>query len=75
MITVLRAGGLRFVIYLNDHEPAHLHVYGDGEARIDIVTLRVLSVRGMSQRDVSRALVTTAEKRDYFLQYWTDIHG
>lgn len=31
MITVLRAAGLRFVIYLNDHEPAHLHVYGDGK--------------------------------------------
>ncbi|ODT79730.1 MAG: hypothetical protein ABS76_19365 [Pelagibacterium sp. SCN 64-44] len=75
MVTVFRTGGLRFVIYLNDHEPAHLHVYGDGEARIDIMTLRVLSVRGMSQRDVSRALGTIAEKRDYFLQCWTDIHG
>ena len=26
MVTVLRAHGLRVVIYVNDHEPAHVHV-------------------------------------------------
>lgn len=75
MITVFRAGGLRFVIYLNDHEPAHLHVYGDGEARIDIRTLRVLSVRGMSRSEVARALAVIRERQDDFLKRWIDIHG
>lgn len=28
MITLLHVAGMRFVIYLNDHEPAHIHVYG-----------------------------------------------
>lgn len=33
MPTVLRLGGLRVVIYPNDHRPAHVHVKGaDGEA-------------------------------------------
>ena len=32
MPTVLRIGGLRVVIYPNDHRPAHVHVIGDGEA-------------------------------------------
>ena len=33
MPTVLRIGGLRVVIYPNDHRPAHVHVKGaDGEA-------------------------------------------
>lgn len=33
MPTVLRIGGLRVVIYPNDHRPAHVHVLGaDGEA-------------------------------------------
>lgn len=72
---MFRADGMRFVIYLNDHEPAHLHVYGDGEARIDITTLRVMSVRGMGHRDVARALATATEHRSYFLQRWTEIHG
>ncbi|QQR37908.1 DUF4160 domain-containing protein [Devosia rhizoryzae] len=62
MVTVLREGGLRYVIYLNDHEPAHLHVYGDGEVKIDIATLKILSVRSMSRRDVSRALVIVAAR-------------
>lgn len=39
MITLRRAAGMRFVIYANDHEPAHLHVYGDGEARISILQI------------------------------------
>ncbi|HEX7328758.1 MAG TPA: DUF4160 domain-containing protein [Casimicrobiaceae bacterium] len=33
MATVLRFGGLRVVIYPNDHRPAHVHVIGPtGEA-------------------------------------------
>jgi hypothetical protein len=30
MPTVLRVDGLRFVIYPNDHRPAHIHVIGGG---------------------------------------------
>jgi hypothetical protein len=30
MPTVLRFGGLRVVIYPNDHRPAHVHVIGRG---------------------------------------------
>ena len=36
MVTVLRAQGLRVVIFLNDHHPAHVHVFGDGEAKINL---------------------------------------
>ena len=32
MPTVLRIGGLRVVIYSEDHRPAHVHVVGEGEA-------------------------------------------
>ena len=37
MIVVHRAGGFRFVIYTSDHEPAHVHVIGDGHAKINLV--------------------------------------
>jgi hypothetical protein len=30
MPTVLRIGKLRFVIYPNDHRPAHVHIIGNG---------------------------------------------
>ena len=36
MVSVLRADGLRVVIFVNDHRPAHVHVFGDGEAKIDL---------------------------------------
>jgi hypothetical protein len=75
MITLLRIAGLRFVIYTNDHEPAHLHVYGDGEARINILEVAVISNRGMSRRDLVRALNVVLEYREMFLEKWHDIHG
>ena len=75
MITLLLIAGLRFVIYTNDHEPAHLHVYGDGEARIDIVGVKVISNRGMSKHDLIRALHIVLEHREMFLEKWHEIHG
>jgi hypothetical protein len=37
MPTVLRIAGLRFVIWPNDHAPAHVHVFStDGEAKIGL---------------------------------------
>ena len=37
MATVLSRNGLRFVIYPNDHRPAHIHVIGRGaEAVFDL---------------------------------------
>lgn len=74
MITLLRASGMRFVIYTDDHEPAHLHVYGDGEARINISLVTVISNRGMSKRDLTRALNIVLEYREMFLGNWRDIH-
>ena len=75
MVTVLRQHGMRFVIYTADHEPAHVHVFGDGEARIDIVDLAVLSQDGMSDRDVRRAVTLVEENRELFLDTWKKYHG
>lgn len=59
---------MRFVIYSDDREPAHVHVFGDGEARIDIVTMTVMTQGRMSDRDVRRAMDVIAENRAYFLE-------
>ena len=75
MITVLRAAGLRFIIYTDDHEPAHVHVYGDGEARINIERMDVISNRGMNKRDLARALGIVMDNRALFLEKWSEIHG
>ena len=75
MVTVLRQHGLRFVVYTADHEPPHVHVYGDGEARIDIETLKVLTQGGMSDRDVRRAAEIIEANRQLFLETWRKYHG
>jgi hypothetical protein len=66
---------MRFVIYTADHEPPHVHVYGDGEARIDIVTLKVITQGGMSDRDVRRAAEEIGARQALFMDMWTRYHG
>ena len=73
MVTVLREAGMRFVIYLDDH--VHVHVYGDGEARIDIIGITAMSNRGMTKRDLAGALAIVHRDRDLFLAKWREIHG
>jgi hypothetical protein len=76
MITVLRSGGLRFVIYLDDHEPAHVHVIGDGEAKINLVgEPDLVWNRGLSRGDLRHAMQAIATHREALLGKWSDIHG
>jgi len=69
MMTVLRAHGPWVVIYLDDHEPVHVHVFGDGQVKIDLVGTRgspvLVSADGMkaTRSGVRRRLsptITTA---------------
>lgn len=79
MVTVLRADGLRVVIYTNDHMPAHVHVFGDGEAKIDLAgpggTPVLLWADGMSRGEVRRAVRLVTEQQAFLRQRWEDIHG
>ena len=75
MVTVLREAGMRFIIYTDDHEPAHVHVYGDGEARIDILRMILTSNRGMTKPDLARALAIVQRERELLLAKWREIHG
>lgn len=59
MVTVLRAQGLRVVIFTNDHPPAHVHVFGDGQAKIDLLgpdgAPDLVCAEGMTRSEVRRA--------------------
>jgi hypothetical protein len=79
MVTVLRSGGLRVVIYLDDHEPAHVHVLANGEAKIDLgigsdEPALIWSV-GFSNADVRRAYRLVREHRDALIAKWRELHG
>ena len=79
MVTVLRAQGLRVVIYVNDHDPAHVHVFGDGEAKINLLSDGgspvLIWADGMSRGEVRRALRIVTEEQAALLARWEEIHG
>ncbi len=79
MVTIHRAQGLRIVIYLDDHEPAHVHVFGDGQAKIDLVGAagrpELVWADGMTRAEVRRAMKLVIEHHDSFLAEWRRIHG
>ena len=79
MVTVLRAGGFRVVIFTNDHAPAHVHVFGDGEVKIDLQGPRgmpeLLWADRMTRADVRRAMRVVAERQQYLLARWEEIRG
>jgi hypothetical protein len=79
MVTVVRVDGLRVVIYVNDHQPAHVHVFGSGEAKINLlgadgVPLLVWA-DAMTHGEVRRAMRVVVGHQAFLLQRWEDIHG
>ena len=67
---------MRFVIYTDDHEPAHVHVYYDGgEARIDINRVVAISNRGLNKRDLARSVAIVLDNRRLLLERWEKLHG
>jgi hypothetical protein len=79
MITVVRAYGLSVVIYRYDHEPPHVHVIGDGIAKILLGAPdgepSIEYTKGMNDAEKRRALRAVRESRVELLAHWERIHG
>jgi len=79
MPTIHREHGLRFAIYTDDHEPAHVHAIGEGEAKIAIRGAdglpELVHVVKMKRSDRRRAMDVVLERQDEFLARWAKIHG
>jgi Domain of unknown function (DUF4160) len=79
MVTVLRAQGLSFVVFVDDHEAAHVAVFGDGQAKIDLSGPdngpALVWVDGVKRGDVRRVLKIVAAHREALLMRWREIHG
>ena len=79
MVTIYRGYGLQVVIFVDDHEPAHVHVFGDGHAKINLVgpggEPQLVWADGMKRGDVRRAMRIVTERQASFLTRWRDIHG
>jgi Domain of unknown function (DUF4160) len=78
MVTVLRARGLRVVIFINDHRPAHVHVFSDGEAKINLSgpdnTPELVWADNMSRGEVRRAMRLVIEHQVPLLARWRELH-
>jgi hypothetical protein len=78
MVTVLRALGLRVVIFSNDHPPAHVHVFDDGQAKINLLGAdcapELVWADAMSRGDVRRAMRIVTEQQAFLLARWKEIH-
>lgn len=79
MVTVHRAFGFRYVIFVNDHGPPHVHVAGHGgEARITLAGPGGLSLdwsAGIDAGDLRRLMQEALRERPRLMAEWERIHG
>ncbi|MBQ8866221.1 MAG: DUF4160 domain-containing protein [Bacteroidaceae bacterium] len=77
MPTILVLFGLKFRIYVRDHEPVHVHVLSnDGEAKFKVGDEIVLmNNKGMKPKDVKLAESIIEENKDIILTAWIKIYG
>ncbi len=79
MVVVHRAYGFRFVIYTLDHEPAHVHITGSGQAKINLIGAggepEIVASVGIKRSDMRRLFAEVTKRRDALLREWERIHG
>lgn len=80
MPTVMRIGGLRVVIYPNDHRPPHVHVIGAGSEAVFILgcpdgppTLR--GSHGFTTAELNRIASALQASLAALCSEWELIHG
>ena len=71
-----RAHGCRYVIFTNDHDPPHVHVFGPGaEAKVSLDPVGLDWTAGFKKGDLRRILNEVQDQRDLLLEKWNEIHG
>lgn len=77
MPTIFNEAGFRFMIYVHDHAPAHVHVLGHGGAvELLIEPLSLRAVRGALTNAQVRTVLQIARRRNAeLLQAWRMHHG
>lgn len=77
MPTILRVKGYRFIIFTNDHPPAHVHVQqAEGGAKITLQPLiEVVEHYQLNQRQLREILDIVEQNLDFLLEKWQEIQG
>jgi len=67
---------MRFFFYSNEHLPIHVYVKnGDGEAKFEVENIRMISNRGMKNKDLKLAEAIIWENQDIIISKWKNYHG
>jgi hypothetical protein len=75
MARVYDRDGFQVQIWLNDHPPAHVHVYrAEGLAIVNLLTLTIRAAYDMKPADLRRAVAIVEANRSHFLRKWKEIH-
>ncbi|MDC8002375.1 DUF4160 domain-containing protein [Aequorivita todarodis] len=73
MPTLFIVFGLRFFFYSNEHLPIHIHVRNaDGEARFAVEEIKLISNKGLKNRDIKLAEALIEENRELIIQKWNE---
>lgn len=79
MVTGLRAEGVRMVIFVDDHHPAHVRAFGDGEVRMNLLgaagTPELVWSNGMTRGGIRRAMSIVVEQHALLLARRENLHG
>jgi hypothetical protein len=79
MVVIHRAHGFRFVIYVHDHEPAHVHVHGPGRAKVQLSGLyglpELVEAKEMKASDLRRLMREVDKQQLQFQSEWDRING
>jgi hypothetical protein len=77
MPTILILFGLKFRIYVRDHEPVHIHVISqDGEAKFQVeAEISLISNQGMKPKDLKLAESIIEENKELIITEWIKIYG
>jgi len=67
------------VIYKADHAPAHVHVTGPGQAKVNLLgpggRVELVYSVGISRPEMRRLMQEADARRSAFLEAWEQIHG
>lgn len=80
MPTVLRQLGFQIVVRPRDHGPPHVHVLRAGEEVVILLGVEdtiphLRENRGMSGRNIRKAMDIVTANNDKFSKEWRKIHG
>lgn len=76
MPTLFIIFGLRFHLYSNEHLPIHVHVRNsDGEAKFEVETVRLVSNKGLKNKDINLAIAIIEENKEIIIGNWKEYHG